>query len=151
MHRKKARFRMVDGPECQEAPNDVENEEQEKRPYIVAFVWPRGRSNRPYTEIVPKKHGQTYQEAGSIASTAASNDAKTQCDHFGRISAEFRYDTLVRELVQHLPAASYRTFLNLNDAKALLQQFCRKNCRRIDKNRGRSQRHAYTHVFVRHG
>lgn len=38
---------------------------------------------------------------------------------FFRISAVFRYDTLVRKLVQYHSAASYRNVLDQHDAKAL--------------------------------
>ena len=41
-----------------------------------------------------------------------------------------RSDALAR-----LPAASYRSFLNQHDVKALLQQCYRENWERIDKNR----------------
>ena len=89
--------------------------------YIATFAWPGVQWKRPNNVIVPGKHDQIYQDAEIASSdfSAAINDVKTQCDHFRRISADFRHPSPANR--------SQREFLNQHengDAKALLQLFC---------------------------
>ena len=92
--------------------NSLWNEDRGISGYITAFAGPGYWCNPPNSKIIPEKHEKTDQEL-EIASTGfavANNYAKTQCNHFRWISTEFRYNTLVRKLVQHLSPVFHRFF-----------------------------------------